>query len=266
MLNNQITPSNNQFYFFARENLENAFRLAKIFYESGCFANVIQNAQQVLIILMAGAELGLKPIESMNCFYFLKGSLRIYGFGLSKILSRAGISFTFHTLNKKEVDVSYYKNGQLLQRLRYTIEDLKELKNNNNQSYNILDKYPEEKLVYHAHSRFLRYYDVGASIPLADYDQEAIDSIDEEDFKNEIAEPKTQPKVELKTKLKTEPKVEPKVELKTEPEAKTEQANKQEKTDNPVEVEEKNKTKAEDLLNKLTENQKQAVTKLAEAL
>jgi len=190
MLNNQITPSNNQFYFFARENLENAFRLAKIFHESGCFTNTIQNTQQALIILIAGAELGLKPIEAMNCFYFLKGALRIYGFGLSKILARAGVSFTFHTLNRKEVDVSYYKNGQLIQRLRYTIEDLQQLRNNNNQTFSILDRYPEEKLVYHAHSRFLRYYDVGASIPLTDYDQEIIDSLNNEDPKNEDPNPK----------------------------------------------------------------------------
>jgi hypothetical protein len=244
MSTNQITTSNNQFFFFSRENLENAFRLAKIFYESGCFANTVQSTQQALIILIAGAELGLKPIESMNCFYFLKGALRIYGFGLSKILSRAGVSFTFHTLNRKEVDVSYYKNGQLIQRLRYTIEDLKQLRNNNNQGFNVLDKYPEEKLVYHAHSRFLRYYDVGASIPLTDYDQEIIDSLNEEEQTNEEPNSKTE-----QNENSDKPNVS--------------ETNKQEKTDNATEVVAKEEPKTEDLLNKLEQTQKQAAKKLA---
>jgi len=244
MSTNQITTSNNQFFFFSKENLENAFRLAKIFHESGCFANTIQNIQQALVVLMAGAELGLKPIESMNCFYFFKGALRIYGFGLSKILSRAGVSFTFHTLNRKEVDVSYYKNGQLIQRLRYTIEDLKQLRNNNNQGFNVLDKYPEEKLVYHAHSRFLRYYDVGASIPLTDYDQEIIDSLNEEEQTNEEPNSKTEQN-ENSDKLNVS------------------ETNKQEKTDNATEVVAKEEPKTEDLLNKLEQTQKQAAKKLA---
>jgi len=244
MSTNPIITSNNQLFFFFKENLENAFRLAKIFHESGCFANTIQNIQQALVVLMAGAELGLKPIESMNCFYFFKGALRIYGFGLSKILSRAGVSFTFHTLNRKEVDVSYYKNGQLIQRLRYTIEDLKQLRNNNNQGFNVLDKYPEEKLVYHAHSRFLRYYDVGASIPLTDYDQEIIDSLNEEEQTNEEPNSKTEQN-ENSDKLNVS------------------ETNKQEKTDNATEVVAKEEVKTEDLLNKLEQTQKQAAKKLA---
>jgi len=244
MSTNPIITSNNQLFFFFKENLENAFRLAKIFHESGCFANTIQNIQQALVVLMAGAELGLKPIESMNCFYFFKGALRIYGFGLSKILSRAGVSFTFHTLNRKEVDVSYYKNGQLIQRLRYTIEDLKQLRNNNNQGFNVLDKYPEEKLVYHAHSRFLRYYDVGASIPLTDYDQEIIDSLNEEEQTNEEPNSKTE-----QNENSDKPNVS--------------ETNKQEKTDNATEVVAKEEPKTEDLLNKLEQTQKQAAKKLA---
>jgi len=244
MSTNPIITSNNQLFFFFKENLENAFRLAKIFHESGCFANTIQNIQQALVVLMAGAELGLKPIESMNCFYFFKGALRIYGFGLSKILSRAGVSFTFHTLNRKEVDVSYYKNGQLIQRLRYTIEDLKQLRNNNNQGFNVLDKYPEEKLVYHAHSRFLRYYDVGASIPLTDYDQEIIDSLNEEEQTNEEPNSKTE-----QNENPDKPNVS--------------ETNKQEKTDNATEVVAKEEPKTEDLLNKLEQTQKQAAKKLA---
>jgi len=244
MSTNPIITSNNQLFFFFKENLENAFRLAKIFHESGCFANTIQNIQQALVVLMAGAELGLKPIESMNCFYFFKGALRIYGFGLSKILSRAGVSFTFHTLNRKEVDVSYYKNGQLIQRLRYTIEDLKQLRNNNNQGFNVLDKYPEEKLVYHAHSRFLRYYDVGASIPLTDYDQEIIDSLNEEEQTNEEPNSKTE-----QNENSDKPNVS--------------ETNKQEKTDNATEVVAKEEPKTEDLLNKLEQTQKQAAQKLA---
>ena len=246
MSTNPIITSNNQLFFFFKENLENAFRLAKIFHESGCFANTVQNIQQALIILMAGAELGLKPIESMNCFYFFKGALRIYGSGLSKILSRAGISFTFHTLNRKEVDVSYYKNGQLIQRLRYTIEDLKQLRNNNSQGLNVLDRYPEEKLVYHAHSRFLRYYDVGASIPLTDYDQEIIDSLNEEEQKNEQPNSKTEQSENVDKQNINE-------------------IDKPEKTNNTTEanVVAKEEPKTEDLLNKLEKTQKQAAQKLA---
>lgn len=166
-MTNQITNSNQNF-LTDELNLESAYRLAKAFFRSGTFNQTIASAEQALTVLIAGNEAGLQPIESMNSFYMVKGSLVMYGSALSKVISRAGIDIKFLERSKTKIKVQYSKNNEVIDILEYSIQDLPA----KSQAKGFA---PEEKLVYHAHSRFLRYNDVGASVPYTDYDQEVIE-------------------------------------------------------------------------------------------
>lgn len=167
-MSHQITNSSQNF-LTDQSKLESAYRLANAFFKSGTFNQTISNAEQALTVLIAGNEAGLQPIEAMNSFYMVKGSLVMYGSALSKVISRAGIDIKFLERSKTKIKVQYSKNNEIIDTLEYSIQDLPATSKAKGFA-------PEEKLVYHAHSRFLRYNDVGASVPYTDYDQEIIDT------------------------------------------------------------------------------------------
>lgn len=168
MSNNQLTTLSQNF-LTDQSKLESAYRLANAFFKSKTFNHTISNPEQALTVLIAGNEAGLQPIEAMNSFYMVKGSLVMYGSALSKVITRAGIDIKFLERSKTKIKVQYSKNNEVIDTLEYSIQDLPAKSTAKGFA-------PEEKLVYHAHSRFLRYNDVGASVPYTDYDQEVIES------------------------------------------------------------------------------------------
>lgn len=178
----QLT-NQNQNFLTNGEKLDSAYRLATAFFKSGTFNQTISNEYQALTVLIAGNEAGLQPIEAMNSFYMMKGSLVMYGSALSKVITRAGVDIKFLERSKTKIKVQYSKNSEVVDTLEYSIQDLPATSKAKGFA-------PEEKLVYHAHSRFLRYNDVGASVPYTDYDQEVIEANEEkqENKKKEILE------------------------------------------------------------------------------
>jgi hypothetical protein len=176
-MSNNITIKKPQNFLTDETKLESAWRLATAFWKSGTFNQTIANTEQALTVLIAGNEAGLQPIESMNAFYMVKGSLVMYGSALSKVISRAGVEIKFLERSKTKIKIEYSKNDKVIDTLEYSISELPPTSKAKNFA-------PEEKLVYHAHSRFLRYNDVGVSIPYTDYDEEVIET------KNELADKK----------------------------------------------------------------------------
>jgi hypothetical protein len=179
--------------------LESAWRLATAFWKSGTFNQTIANTEQALTVLIAGNEAGLQPIESMNAFYMIKGSLVMYGPALSKVITRAGVEMKFLERSKTKIKVEYSKDEKVIDTLEYSISDLPPTGKAKNFA-------PEEKLVYHAHSRFLRYNDVGVSIPYTDYDEEVIETKNEPTNKKNILEKLKLEKTEASVENKEKPK------------------------------------------------------------
>ena len=56
--------------------LQGDMELGKVFAESGLFPD-IKSASQGLVKVLAGKELGLSPIQSLNSFYFVNGRIGI---------------------------------------------------------------------------------------------------------------------------------------------------------------------------------------------
>jgi hypothetical protein len=197
-MSNNITIKKPQNFLTDETKLESAWRLATAFWKSGTFNQTIANTEQALTVLIAGNEAGLQPIESMNAFYMVKGSLVMYGSALSKVISRAGVEIKFLERSKTKIKIEYSKNDKVIDTLEYSISELPPASKAKNFA-------PEEKLVYHAHSRFLRYNDVGVSIPYTDYDEEVIEANEPTNKKNILEKLKLE-KTEASVENKEKPK------------------------------------------------------------
>lgn len=63
--------------------------MAEVFARSGAFPPDM-NSNKLMVILEAGLEMGMKPIESVKSFYFVKGTLNIFGAAITRRLREHG--------------------------------------------------------------------------------------------------------------------------------------------------------------------------------
>lgn len=63
--------------------------MSDVFRASGALPET-DNASMIMMKLQAGREMGLKPIESIKAFYFVKGSLNIFGSAMMRRLREHG--------------------------------------------------------------------------------------------------------------------------------------------------------------------------------
>ncbi|OGK64441.1 hypothetical protein A2209_03970 [Candidatus Roizmanbacteria bacterium RIFOXYA1_FULL_41_12] len=68
--------------------------MAEVFAKSGALPPDI-NMPKTLMAIQAGYEMGMKPIESIKSFYFVKGTLNIFGAALTRRLREHGWVISF---------------------------------------------------------------------------------------------------------------------------------------------------------------------------
>lgn len=64
--------------------------IAQTFLQSGALPSTIDTAPKLMMVLQAGFEADLKPIEAINAFYFVNGRLAMYGDTCISQVKRAG--------------------------------------------------------------------------------------------------------------------------------------------------------------------------------
>lgn len=64
--------------------------VANTFFESGAIPKGIQNAPQLVMILQAGYEMGLPPIQAMNSFSIINGAINLWGKAVPRELRKHG--------------------------------------------------------------------------------------------------------------------------------------------------------------------------------
>ena len=79
-------------------------KLAKTFIAAGAFK--VKTAEEAYVIMAAGKEMGLKPIESMMALYIVKGSVRYYGDKMIGKLTQLGFKITYTNESKNGVTVT----------------------------------------------------------------------------------------------------------------------------------------------------------------
>jgi hypothetical protein len=94
-------------------NVDVGMSMGKIFAESGMFPD-IKNAAQGYIKIVAGKELGLSPIQSLNSFYFVSGKLGIISQTMAALVKKSGrYDYEIKKHDENECIIDFYKiNGE----------------------------------------------------------------------------------------------------------------------------------------------------------
>lgn len=64
--------------------------MGKVFFESKAIPSSIQNEAQLVMVLQAGFEAGMTPIESLHSLYIVNGSINVWGKAVTKRLRDHG--------------------------------------------------------------------------------------------------------------------------------------------------------------------------------
>lgn len=76
--------------------------MAKVFFEGKALPSCIQNEAQLIMVMQAGFEMGMKPVECLKSLYIVKGTVNVYGAAVIRRLREHGWRVTY----KDETDLS----------------------------------------------------------------------------------------------------------------------------------------------------------------
>lgn len=144
---------------FDNEMFKTMLAMSERLVKGGAFSKSIQNPEQAFTIIQAGYEMGIAPIEALNGFYIVNGSIRPYGTTLTKRLRKHGWKVKIGQHDEKVCHVTITKHDEEYQ-YEATYAEVEKLRSQ------ALQKSPKDKLYYHAISRLVRYFvpDVLASV------------------------------------------------------------------------------------------------------
>ncbi|HEX5430151.1 MAG TPA: hypothetical protein VFX17_03705 [Patescibacteria group bacterium] len=79
--------------------------MANVFFQSRALPSHIQNAAQLMMIMQAGKELGMLPMESITNLYIVNGKVTLQGSGMLTKVLRAGIKVEWVSESETEAVV-----------------------------------------------------------------------------------------------------------------------------------------------------------------
>ncbi len=98
--------------------------MAKKFIDSKALPTTITNGSQLAMVLMAGYEAGMRPMESINAYYIVNGKITIWGSAVIQQLRKAGWEITWGESTDKiaTVTITHKKRSEKATET-YTIEE-----------------------------------------------------------------------------------------------------------------------------------------------
>lgn len=194
--NNQLQKLNTG---LSINTIDDIARLSKIFYESGMFDD-IKSMAQAGVKIMAGAELGITPFQSITGVHIIKGKPTI-GAGLMASMLDSHPEYDFEVLEQtdKVCAIKFFKNGKAKGVSTFTEEHARKAGTQN------MGKFPANMLYARAMSNGVKWYAPGlfagpVYVPEEMQEPETIQTTYEE-----VKAPE-QPKTELKPLSKEEAK------------------------------------------------------------
>lgn len=129
-----------------------AISIGETFYKSGMFAD-IKSAQQAVVKIMAGAEMGISPFQAMSGIHIIQGKPTI-GAGLmaSRVKASGKYNYKVTEMTDKVCTIEFIEGGQSIGTSSFTIEDAKKAGTKN------LDKFPRNMLFARAMSNGVRWF------------------------------------------------------------------------------------------------------------
>jgi len=129
--------------------------LSEIFAQSGYFSDA-RGAAQAAVKILAGRELGLKPIESMTGINIIKGKVSLSAVVMASVLKRTpGYDYKVLEHNETICKIDFIRNGQSLGVSKFDVADAKQAKLLDGDNYK---KYPRNMLFARAMSNGIRWY------------------------------------------------------------------------------------------------------------
>jgi len=141
------------------EQKENSLGLiresSKIFYESGIFEDV-KNEAQALVKILAGREVGLSPLESMMNFYIVKNRVAATSKVIAALIKKsAKYDYFIEKLDDTECIISFLKNENEIGKSTFTFKDAAKAGLVNKDNWK---NYPRNMLFARALSNGSRWY------------------------------------------------------------------------------------------------------------
>lgn len=129
-----------------------AISIGETFYKSGMFQD-IKSAQQAVVKIMAGAEMGISPFQAMSGIHIIQGKPTI-GAGLmaSRVKASGKYNYKVTEMSDKVCTIDFLEGGQSIGTSSFTIEDAKKAGTKN------LDKFPRNMLFARAMSNGVRWF------------------------------------------------------------------------------------------------------------
>jgi hypothetical protein len=129
-----------------------ALTIGETFFKSGMFSD-IKSAQQAVVKIMAGAEMGISPFAAMSGIHIIQGKPTI-GAGLMAARVKGFGKYDYKVLehSDKICSIEYFQGANSLGVSTFTIEDAKKAGTKN------LDKFPKNMLFARAMSNGVKWY------------------------------------------------------------------------------------------------------------
>lgn len=137
---------------FQPQNLEETMKLGGVLAKSGFFNDAKQEAQAVVKVL-AGAELGFGPVQSMNNIYIINGRIAISAHLMANAVKRSKkYNYKINQLDNTACRIEFFENGQSVGESPFTIQDAKQAGTKN------INTFPRNMLFARAMSNGVRWY------------------------------------------------------------------------------------------------------------
>jgi len=150
-----ITQSTNLDSFYSGKHWNTIGIMAQTFLQSGALPVAFKNPAQVVMVLQAGREAGLKPVESLNSFYFVNGKLTMYGQRLIAQVIKAGYMIEWGECNETTANVKISREDRGSNEKTYTLAEAQK----KGLTKNIVwSKYPENMLRFKAFGLCARFF------------------------------------------------------------------------------------------------------------
>ena len=171
-----------------------ALSIGKTFFESGMFTDV-KSAQQAVVKIMAGQEIGIPPFAAMSGIHIIQGKPTI-GAGLiaSTIKGSGKYDYRVVETSEKNCTIEFFHGKESIGKSSFNLDDAKKAGTKN------LDKFPKNMLFARAISNGVKWFcpDIFSGPVYTPEEMEVVT----EDVKHEVVEPFTLTP-EMQTELQT---------------------------------------------------------------
>lgn len=96
--------------------------MARAFKNSGAIPSYIKNEYQLIMVMQAGYEMGMKPVESIKSLYIVNGSITIYAEALTRRLNEWGFEIDYEDEPDKCTAIITHPNSDKEVRETYTYQ------------------------------------------------------------------------------------------------------------------------------------------------